>query len=257
MRKVISSLLVLAFVSACASSSAPPRSVRQYIDRALKNAPGEAQPGEIVAAEVGFAKMAREEGQWTAFRYYAAPGAQLHLPNGVENAESWLAGRADPEAAVQWSPRSIWMSCDGAMAVSFGRFRDPAATIGHFVTVWQRQAGGEYRWIYDGGAPDDPQPPTLSNLPEPEEGEIVVPGIDSIAGIVADCPSRDDPVAVAPFAQVPAGIASSHSQSRDGTLRWRWEHLGEGQFRFVTEIWSGGWQTPLDVIFPIEGESGD
>lgn len=258
MKKICASIALAAVLSACASSSQPPRKLLEYVERTLQGAPGEAQPGKIVATEVGFAKMAREEGQWTAFRHYAAPGGLMHLPGGPVAIETALAGQADPAQAVQWAPRSIWMSCDGELAVSFGRFRNPDDQIGHFGTVWQRQPGGEYRWVYDGGAPDDPQPARLSSLPEPEEGEIIVPGIESIAGIVADCPTSDAPLTAAPVVEATAGAASGAGRSQDGTLVWRWEHHGQGQFRLMVSHWTySGWQTPLDVTFPIEGEAED
>ncbi|MFN2098990.1 hypothetical protein [Altererythrobacter sp. MF3-039] len=254
MRRFVSGVLVLAMVSACASSKAPPRSVRQVIERALENAPGEAQPGKIVAAEVGFAKMAREEGQWTAFRHYAAPGGLMHLRDGPVAIETALAGQEDPEAAVQWAPRAVWMSCDASLAVSTGRFRYPNDLVGQFVTVWQRQANDDYRWVYDGGSPDDPQPAPRPEQPLPLEDEIVVAGIDSITGIVADCPAADAPLTASPVADTAAGIASGAGRSRDGTLVWRWEHHGEGKYRLVASYWTySGWQTPLDVTFPRSG----
>ena len=57
---------------------------------------------------------------------------------------------------MQWGPRNVWMSCDGKLAVSTGRFRDPEDQVGTFVTVWQQQQRGEYRWLYDTGVVDDP-----------------------------------------------------------------------------------------------------
>ncbi len=252
MLRVVTIVVLASLLSACASSSNSKSRIERYIDRALANAPGEAQPGKIVATEIGFAKMAREEGQWTAFRQFAAAGAQLHFPDGTTDAATWLAARPDPPAAAQWETRSVWMSCDGALAVSFGRYRDPQAQLGHYATVWLRQADESYRFVYEGGALDDPQPAPMPDQPAPLEDEIVVAGIDSIAGIVADCPAEDAPLTAAPVADTPAGVSTSTSQSRDGTLRWRWEHHGEGKYRVVASYWTyNGWQTPLDVTFPM------
>ena len=108
---------------------------RERIERVLAGAPGQAQPSEIVAAEIAFARAARENGQWTAFREFLAPGALLHVRSGPIEADPWLAVQTDPPEAVQWGARSVWMSCDGALAVSQGRFREPDGTVGTFVTV--------------------------------------------------------------------------------------------------------------------------
>ncbi len=93
---------------ACAGGGQKPsqRTVAQ-INRALTNAPGAAQPSTIVAAELAFSRAARERGQWTAFRMFAAPGALLHGKNGPFPIEPWLATQIDPPAAVQWEPRAV------------------------------------------------------------------------------------------------------------------------------------------------------
>jgi hypothetical protein len=69
--------------------------------------------------------MAREEGQWTAFRKFAAEEAVMFVPQAV-NARQWLKGRADPPSPVVWQPHEVWMS-------------------------WQRQKNGDYKWMMDQG----------------------------------------------------------------------------------------------------------
>ena len=78
-----------------------------------------ANPSEIVATEIAFARAAQAKGQWTAFRDYAADNAVMFVPQPVA-AKDWLKGRANPPRAVAWQPHSVWMSCDGSMAVSKG-----------------------------------------------------------------------------------------------------------------------------------------
>ena len=41
------------------------------------------------------------------------------------------------------------------LAVSQGRYRDPEGKVGNFVTVWERQGNGEYRYVFDAGG-DEP-----------------------------------------------------------------------------------------------------
>ncbi len=157
LKSAIAAVALAALLAAC--TSGPPRTPRAVIDRALATAPGAAQPSRVVAAELAFARAAREQGQWTAFRETVAPGGVIHGRTGPFAAEPWLAQQANPAQSVAWAPRAVWMSCDGKLAVTRGRLREPDGKVGTFATVWQQQSNGDYRWIYDIAGLDDPQPP--------------------------------------------------------------------------------------------------
>ncbi|MBO6527522.1 MAG: hypothetical protein JJ970_09210 [Erythrobacter sp.] len=109
-----------------------------------------ANPSKVVAAELAFARAAQEDGQWTAFRDFAADEGVMFVPEPVD-ARQWLAGRANPPQAVQWQPHQVWSSCDGSLAVTRGAWQRPDGSSGYFTTVWQRQRDGEYRWTLDQG----------------------------------------------------------------------------------------------------------
>ena len=130
-----------------------------------------ANPGGVIAAEIGFAALAQEKGQWTAFRTTAAKGAKMFAPQPVLVAD-YLKNRKDPPVAVKWQPHMVWSSCDGSIAVTRGAWQRPDS-VGYFITVWQRQKDGQYKWVLDqGDALTQP-------LAEP----------DAIDGVVADCPA--------------------------------------------------------------------
>lgn len=248
MFRTLISLAALAALSACASSGQRPRTPEEMINRVLAGAPGQAQPGKIVARELEFARAARDNGQWTAFRAFAAPGALIHGRDGPFVAEPWLAAQANPPAAVQWEPRAVWMSCDGALAVSQGRFRDPEGIVGNFITVWERQRDGEYKWTYDVGSPDNPQPPPPEEF---EDGDIVVTSLDAVKAGIADCPRRGDEVPAPPAFSIADDFTQGGKVSDDGTLRWRWEHRASGQRRVVVDyFYQGKWQGALDEQMP-------
>ena len=233
-------------VSACAGKQKFRGPPPQVIERALKSAPGSAQPSTIVATEIAFARAARELGQWTAFRQYAAPGAMLHGRNGAIPAEPWLLTQSDPANPVQWAPRTVVMSCDGAVAVSLGRFRTPEGIVGNFVTVWERQADNQYRWIYDAGGPDVPQPPPRKEF---EDGRIVVTAIDAVEGMGATCPRAGEPTPPPPADSVVGQRAAEARLSRDATLRWRWEHRGAGgKFVAAEYYYNGRWVTAIEEV---------
>lgn len=218
------------------------------IQRALTGAPGAAQPSTIVSTEIAFARAAREEGQWTAFEEFAAPGALLHGRNGVIPAGPFLAAADNPEQAVQWGVRKVVMSCDGELAVAQGRFRDPEGIVGTYITVWQRQSDRSYRWVYDGGGPDVPQPPPRQRV---EDGDIVVTAIDAVEGLVATCPRAGESIPAPPDDSPVAERPQEVRQSRDRTLRWRFQHRGaEGggaeKYVVVEYYYNGAWVTALE-----------
>ena len=222
---------------------------KERIERALKGTPGAAQPSTIVATETAFARMAREEGQWKAFREFAAEDGLIHGRNGTVKARQVFASLREPDEAVQWRPKAVWMSCDGALAVSQGRFVDPEGIVGSYVTVWQRQDDLSYRYAYDMASPDDPQPaPVVEEAPLP--GEIRVTTLDSVEGNVADCPKRGDGALPAR----PMAMANASGVSPDGTLAWRWVHL-EGSRQFAAAWFNEGeWKTAVDVAWPSPDE---
>ncbi|WP_379922743.1 hypothetical protein [Erythrobacter sp. R86502] len=239
---------------ACSSSQMPKGPPRAVIDRALKSAPGAAQPSTIVAAELAFARAARERGQWTAFRQFAAPGALVHGPDGPLAVDAWLAGKADPAAAVQRQPRVVAVSCDGALAVGKGRYRDPQGRVGSFVTVWERQPSGDYRYIFDASGDDVPQPPPPPQQ-QVEEGDIVVTEMDAVTGLVASCPRKDTTVPAPPAIPIGEDGKADARLSRDGTLRWRWEQSANGTRSIVADyFYEGRWLNAIEQSLVLTGE---
>ena len=222
--RIRASLLVLslAALGACATSNGPRTPYGRFMQAA-------ANPGKVVATELAFARAAQEDGQWTAFAEYAADGALLFGRNGAIEAKPWLSTQQDPAQAVEWEPHRVWSSCDGSMAVTQGAFRAPDGEVGTFNTVWQRQADGEYRYVFDFGVPQDAAPA------KPE----------MIVSAVADCDKRLPAPAVDPGARV--------STSRDGTLAWSFQLVDQGERRY--DVWiarEAGWQQVLDVTIPHE-----
>lgn len=211
------------------------------------------EPGLVAAADIAFAKAAREDGQWTAFREYAADGAIMHGENGPIEAGPWLADQTDPDKSVQWGPTAVWSSCDGSLAVSFGRFRSAEGLFGSYTTVWERQSDNGYKWIYDVGAPDDPQPPPPPEPPEDDEDTIIVSGLAIIDGKVAECRRGEDappPPRVFPAA---GDAKSGGGMSRDSTLMWRWVHAGDGTRSIeVDYLREGEWQQAMEFTIPLQ-----
>ncbi|OYU36356.1 hypothetical protein [Novosphingobium sp. PASSN1] len=206
-------------------------------------------PSALIAAESGFARAAREKGQWTAFAATATDEAEMFVPQRVL-AKVWLKGRANLPQAVQWQPSTVWISCDGSAGVTFGAFQGNGT--GWFSTVWQRQKKGDYKWVLDQG------------------GDLAAPlaGADFITGKVADCPPRphrnplaDDPppppkgqrkpdkdapppprplAGPIPVLVAVPGADSKDGRSIDGTLAWRSTVLPGGTREWTVWLWQDG-----------------
>jgi hypothetical protein len=154
---------------------------------------------QVIAAERSFAERAQRDGQWTAFRATAAPGALLFWPTPMP-VERALAGLADPPASVRWQPHRVIVSCDGTLAATTGAAQWPDGRHGWFTTIWARQAAGDWRWIADHGG-DVAMP-----LPEPATPQVEI----------AECPGAEGPV------QEPGAGYDHRGGSADSTLLWDW-----------------------------------
>ncbi|MGI8943596.1 MAG: hypothetical protein ACR2FJ_05060 [Qipengyuania sp.] len=253
MRAIAASLAML-ILTACAASGPPRPSER--VERMVRNV---AQPGTVVATDIAFARAAREDGQWTAFRRFAADGAIIHGRNGPIEAGPWLAAQKDLERALQWTPLAIWSSCDGQMAVSQGKFAEPQGQWGYYVTAWERQRDYSYRWTYYMGATDAAltereRERGVARRPD-ANNTIVVEAIAMIQGEVADCPADGVMPPLPPTSDRPSGARGGRTVSRDGTLLWEWEHHPDGKRFFLVRHWRGGeWLEALRFEADAEGK---
>ena len=245
MRLTTAAILALATLSltACASGQrrGPPPKV---IDRVLATAPGAAQPSTIVKTEIAYVRAAQANGQYTAGLEFGAANAVLHGRNGPVPFAQLAQAVPDPEQATEWGPRVVVMSCDGALAVSQGRFRDAEGMVGNYVTTWVRQPDNSYKWTYDVAGRDNPQPPPRQEF---EDGAIVVTAINSIKGLVATCPPAGQDVPPPPPMPIGEDGKNDAQLSRDGTLRWQWEHREDGTKYVKAEyFYEGYWETAIE-----------
>jgi hypothetical protein len=212
-------LLAALLLTACASGPGGPDGPRLKLS---------ANPSAVIAAELGFARLARNEGQWTAFRETAGKNAEMFVPQRTL-AEAWLKGRADPPESVRWSPQNVWSSCDGAFAVTSGPWIGPNSS-GTFATVWQRQKNGSHKWVLD---------MSLTSEGTPAE-------IDTVNAKVADCKG----------AAIPGPSANAEGDRRvdrspDGSLMWISQVRADGARRFtVVAMLDGAPHEVLDASTP-------
>ena len=178
-----------------------------------------AEPSEVIAAELAFARMAREKGTWTAFRETATEDAVWPAPGWV-NVKRSLSGAADPAHAIAWEPDSVTLSCDGSFALSTGPGTYPDGRKTRFATIWQRQDDGRYRWVLD-------------------QGFDLEPGYrkaEMIGAQVAQCGERRR----GPPPRARRGLAWQSAQSDDGTLSWSSELKADCARGFVVRARQDG-----------------
>tara|TARA_R110000772_G_scaffold157849_1_gene269073 strand:- start:6543 stop:7262 length:720 start_codon:yes stop_codon:yes gene_type:complete len=231
MKRFFAALGLAFLLASCASNSGP--SDRESFLRAAGKPI--ANPSDIVKAELSFARLAREEGQWTAFRETAAPNAIMFTPELV-SASVWLKGKADPAQATEWQPHKIFMSCDGSMGVSTGAWQGADGSMGYFTTIWVKQdAQGrrergkeiEWKWIFDHGVPLD------KPLAEP----------DFVTTRVATCSKIPLPA----LATLPHGEINKSGFSSDRTLFWSAESSADQTRSLLVRMWNGvEWE---DIVF--------
>ena len=191
-----------------------------------------AAPPSAIEAERAFAADAQKNGQWSAFRRYAAPEALMFVAQPT-NAQAWLRGRKDPPFSVFWWPGRSYVSCDGTVAINTGPWvREFGKSVGYFTTVWARQPGGGWKWIYDGG--DE------LKFARDEGGDI--------KPVIAACgkmpPAPAVPQAPPTFRKP---VKTGSGTSPDRTLVWSWAVDSVGARRFVAQLWDGkAWQPVID-----------
>jgi len=176
-------------------------------------------PQTAADAERAFASMAQTDGQWSAFRRFAAEDAVMFTPQPVR-VQEFLKDRADPPAALMWWAADSFVACDGAAAVNTGPWMRPRGdAAGYFTTVWQRQTDGGWRWTMDGG--DD--------LASPR------PAGDAPRVHRASCAGSPSTVPAVRYRDGETG----EGQSEDRTLAWRWHVAPDGSRSFDAWLWDG------------------
>jgi hypothetical protein len=194
MQKLFAAALVLALAACTTGASSGPRPL------ALR-----ANPSDVIATELAFARAARDKGTWTAFREYATRDAQWPGPRW-ESVQTALKGVPDPAQAIMWEPDQVWASCDGSFALSSGPATHPGGKRTRFATIWQRQDNGAYRWVLDQGF----------------DLEAGYDAPEMISARVADCPAGKS-LRVDRLPKARRADAWSSGRSGDGTLVWSTE----------------------------------
>lgn len=162
------------------------------------------------------AKAVQSEGQWTAFRRFAAPGAII-FERGAHAASTHLRGRPDPRPPLTWTVHESVTSCDGTTTITVGPVQREAGKTGILLLVWRKQPDGSWKWVVWRGA----------------AGTVSKPGL-SAGALKASC-TGTPPLIMRRRSEGPSGLVTSP----DRTLLWYWETNRAGAVTYYTQAWNG------------------
>lgn len=194
----------------------PTQLLAQDADRGRQRL-GLAQPSAVIAADIALSREARSRGAAESLRRSAADAALVLVPR-PQPAAQWLKGRARPSPARDWTPRTVWVSCDGSFAVTKGAWRR-GSEAGDYIALWQRQPKDGWRWLLHEDGPARPLGP------EPE----------MIAGRVAECAG----LVPRPRGFVAPPVSPLQDSSPDGSLEWRVTQMPSCALVVSANAWNG------------------
>ncbi len=127
--------------------------------------PAAATAAAVKAADAAFARRSLEFGAAKAFRETMDPADSLEFGSGapIKGAEAIfqsLGGDKPSQSRLEWTPLDAWGSKGGDLGVTTGTWKLsgvlPTAPVvtGRYVTVWRKNAAGQWKGLIDIGNPD-------------------------------------------------------------------------------------------------------
>ena len=138
--------------------------------------PAFAQPAEashVVAAERAFAADGLTMGVDGSFLKWSTEDAIMIAGGAPRRAHELLDPNAvfDPAApSLAWWPNWAGISKSGDLGFTTGGVEVGGRRTGHYFTIWQRQADGSWKWVYDGGTAA-----TSAGVPGPDSEPVLLP----------------------------------------------------------------------------------
>lgn len=108
----------------------------------------------LLAAERGFSKLSVDKGVKEAFITHIADEGILFRGGGPVKGKEWTAARPNPPFTLVWWPEYADIAGSGDLGWTTGPFESEAQGekgYGHYLTVWKKQADGNWRFLIDSG----------------------------------------------------------------------------------------------------------
>ena len=127
---------------------------------------------QMVATERAFSRMSEEKGTREAFGAFIAEDGILFRPRAVVG-KKWMQEHplpsSDKRPLLTWQPIYAFMSQSGDLGYTTGPWQykndikdAKASAFGNFMTVWKKQADGNWRFVLDLGI-SNPEPKVNAN----------------------------------------------------------------------------------------------
>ncbi len=116
---------------------------------------------EIVKTEEAFNDLAQKEGLSVAFKTYAAPDGVISrrrkIIRGKDSIALWYKENPRPDQTLTWKPDFVNVSTSGDLGYTYGTaiftttdsLGNKTVRKAKFHTVWERQADGTWRFVWD------------------------------------------------------------------------------------------------------------
>lgn len=141
---------------------------------------GPADP--VIAAERAFAARGAEVGVAQSFLDFMTDDAIVFAPGPVSAKQLYGSRPKQPTPKeggplLAWWPNWAGISRSGDLGFTTGPAEFNGKRSVNYFTVWQKQADGQWKWVYDGGASDA----SAGLLPDAPVGELPVSDAAPIA----------------------------------------------------------------------------
>lgn len=137
---------------------------------------------KLVETEKSFASTAASRGTRAAFLEFLADDGIVFNPTAINGKELW-GKRPESASLLAWNPAYADISSNGALGYTTGDWQfypkgksESAAAFGQYFTIWQKQAGGNYKAVLDLGISHPKPPSTVTDWKSPA---IVSPNPDT------------------------------------------------------------------------------
>jgi ketosteroid isomerase-like protein len=130
--------------------------------------------GSLLQADRDFSEMSVKKGMFSAFLFYMAEDGVIlrdnSLPSkGKEALRERFAGRSDTSFVLSWDPLFEKISASGELGYTYGihtNLEKATGTItrGTYITIWQKQTDGSWKFVLDTGTQGLPDLNTVSQL---------------------------------------------------------------------------------------------
>lgn len=130
---------------------------------------------KLIETEKSFARTAAEKNTKEAFLAFLADDGVMFNPDRTNAKELWL--KRNPNASLlAWTPEFADISSNGVLGYTTGpwEFRpkgkdDTPTAFGHFVTLWQKQDDGNFKFVLDIGISHEKVPVAGVNATSPTD----------------------------------------------------------------------------------------